>query len=239
MTGKADVAEQTSSRKKRASSAGLTSSQFLYRELFDELPKRDMTETELPKLFSVFDTLTARERRIIEMRFGFGYEMMPRPAIGEELGVSADRVKQVELKALKKLRHESRARHIRPLFLTYEDMETEIAKRDMLIASLQQDLLIARSENAKFRSAVKKLSETFAPLPIYTTQPTSEILDMTIEELDLSVRAYNCLKRAGIHTMQDLIDKREVEVTKIRNLGKKSLKEVLDKVKEMGLKFRD
>ena len=59
------------------------------------------------------------------------------------------------------------------------------------------------------------------------------------EDLELSVRAYNCLKRAGIHTMQDLIDKREVEVTKIRNLGKKSLKEVIDKVNEMGLKFRD
>ena len=64
-------------------------------------------------------------------------------------------------------------------------------------------------------------------------------LETPIEELDLSVRAYNCLKRAGIHTMQDLIDKREVEVTKIRNLGKKSLKEVIDKVKDMGLKFRE
>ena len=64
-------------------------------------------------------------------------------------------------------------------------------------------------------------------------------LETPIEEIEFSVRAYNCLKRAGIHTMQDLIDKREVDVTKIRNLGKKSLKEVLDKVKEMGLSFRD
>ena len=67
----------------------------------------------------------------------------------------------------------------------------------------------------------------------------TKTLETPIEEIEFSVRAYNCLKRAGIHTMQDLIDKREVEVTKIRNLGKKSLKEVLDKVKEMGLKFRD
>ena len=57
--------------------------------------------------------------------------------------------------------------------------------------------------------------------------------------MNLSVRAYNCLKRAGINTVQDLISKKEIEVTKIRNLGKKSLKEVIDKVKEMGLKFRD
>ena len=67
----------------------------------------------------------------------------------------------------------------------------------------------------------------------------TKTLETPIEEIEFSVRAYNCLKRAGIHTMQDLIDKREVDVTKIRNLGKKSLKEVIDKVKEMGLKFRD
>ena len=67
----------------------------------------------------------------------------------------------------------------------------------------------------------------------------TKTLETPIEEIEFSVRAYNCLKRAGIHTVQDLINKREVEVTKIRNLGKKSLKEVLDKVEEMGLKFHE
>ena len=67
----------------------------------------------------------------------------------------------------------------------------------------------------------------------------TKTLETPIEEIEFSVRAYNCLKRAGVNTMQDLIDKRESEVTKIRNLGKKSLKEVLDKVRDMGLKFRD
>jgi DNA-directed RNA polymerase subunit alpha len=67
----------------------------------------------------------------------------------------------------------------------------------------------------------------------------TKTLETPIEEIEFSVRAYNCLKRAGINTVQDLISKKEMEVTKIRNLGKKSLKEVIDKVKEMGLKFRD
>ncbi len=67
----------------------------------------------------------------------------------------------------------------------------------------------------------------------------TKTLETPIEEIEFSVRAYNCLKRAGVHTVQDLISKREVEVTKIRNLGKKSLKEVLDKVADMGLKFRE
>ncbi len=67
----------------------------------------------------------------------------------------------------------------------------------------------------------------------------TKTLETPIEEVEFSVRAYNCLKRAGIHTVQDLVNKKEGEVTKIRNLGKKSLKEVLDKVEELGLSFKE
>ena len=72
-----------------------------------------------------------------------------------------------------------------------------------------------------------------------TEDPKVKALETTIEDLDFSVRAYNCLKRAGIHTLQDLVNKSETDMMKIRNLGKKSLKEVLDKVKELGLLLRD
>jgi len=68
--------------------------------------------------------------------------------------------------------------------------------------------------------------------------PSVKILETSIDDLDLSVRAYNCLKRAGILTLKNLVDKSENEMMKIRNLGKKSLKEVMDKVKDMGLNFR-
>jgi len=64
-------------------------------------------------------------------------------------------------------------------------------------------------------------------------------LETSIDDLDFSVRAYNCLKRAGVNTLGDLTDKSEVEMMKIRNLGKKSLKEVIEKVKDMGLRFRE
>lgn len=64
-------------------------------------------------------------------------------------------------------------------------------------------------------------------------------LETPIEDLDLSVRAYNCLKKANINVLGDLTDKTETEMMKIRNLGKKSLKEVTDKIKEMGLKFKE
>ena len=69
--------------------------------------------------------------------------------------------------------------------------------------------------------------------------PNQKALETSIDDLDLSVRAYNCLKRAGILTLHDLVDKSENEMMKIRNLGKKSLKEVIDKGKSMGLSFSD
>ena len=62
-----------------------------------------------------------------------------------------------------------------------------------------------------------------------------KVLEMTIEELDLSVRSFNCLKRANINTVGDLISKTEEEMIKLRNLGRKSLEEVVHKLAMMGL----
>ena len=65
-----------------------------------------------------------------------------------------------------------------------------------------------------------------------------KVLEMTIEELDLSVRSFNCLKRAGINTVEDLINKTEEDMMKVRNLGKKSLDEVINKLHSFGLDLR-
>lgn len=65
-----------------------------------------------------------------------------------------------------------------------------------------------------------------------------KVLEMTIEELDLSVRSYNCLKRAGINTVQELANKTEEDMMKVRNLGRKSLEEVKSKLAELGLSLR-
>ncbi|MGN0163196.1 MAG: DNA-directed RNA polymerase subunit alpha [Candidatus Ornithomonoglobus sp.] len=62
-----------------------------------------------------------------------------------------------------------------------------------------------------------------------------KVLEMTIEELDLSVRSYNCLKRAGINTVEDLTNKSEEDMMKVRNLGRKSLEEVIGKLNGLGL----
>lgn len=81
------------------------------------------------------------------------------------------------------------------------------------------------------------LSEEVGNTEIMDTQEDTgkeKVLEMTIEELDLSVRAFNCLKRAGVNTVSDLINKSQDEMMKVRNLGKKSLEEVLAKLDSLG-----
>ena len=82
------------------------------------------------------------------------------------------------------------------------------------------------------------LSETVGSKPTVvekTETGGNKVLDLTIEELDLSVRSFNCLKRANINTVEDLISKTEDEMMKVRNLGRKSLEEVINKLAMMGL----
>ena len=64
------------------------------------------------------------------------------------------------------------------------------------------------------------------------------VLEMTIEELDMSVRSFNCLKRAGIDTVEDLTNRTEEDMIKVRNLGKKSLEEVIQKLQSLGLSLK-
>lgn len=86
------------------------------------------------------------------------------------------------------------------------------------------------------------LSDTIGNHPTVvekTEQQRDKVLEMTIEELDLSVRSFNCLKRANINTVEDLISKTQDEMIKVRNLGRKSLEEVEHKLAQMGLSLAD
>lgn len=85
------------------------------------------------------------------------------------------------------------------------------------------------------------LSESAANTEVLVNKPDAkgnEVLKMTIEELDLSVRSYNCLKRAGVHTVEDLASKTEEDMMRVRNLGRKSLEEVLQKMESLGLSLQ-
>ncbi len=85
------------------------------------------------------------------------------------------------------------------------------------------------------------LTEEATKKDIFTEKEVDKkekVMEMTIEELDLSVRSYNCLKRAGINTVQELTQKTEEDMMKVRNLGRKSLEEVQEKLRELGLSLR-
>lgn len=86
------------------------------------------------------------------------------------------------------------------------------------------------------------LTESVGDMEIMVEKEEEEkdkILEMTIEELDLSVRSYNCLKRAGINTVEELTLKTEEDMIKVRNLGRKSLEEVIHKLNELGLSLKE
>ena len=91
------------------------------------------------------------------------------------------------------------------------------------------DIFINLSESAQ--------AATF--IPNSRTDEKEKVLTMTIDELELSVRSYNCLKRAGIDTVESLVDKTPEDMMKVRNLGRKSLEEVLAKLKELGLSLKE
>lgn len=85
------------------------------------------------------------------------------------------------------------------------------------------------------------LTETVSDVEIMVEKEEEEkdkILEMTIEELDLSVRSYNCLKRAGINSVEELTSKTSEDMIKVRNLGRKSLEEVIHKLEELGLSLK-
>jgi DNA-directed RNA polymerase subunit alpha len=93
------------------------------------------------------------------------------------------------------------------------------------ILSEHLNLFIDLSDHAKHTEIMVEKEET----------KKEKVLEMTIEELDLSVRSYNCLKRAGINTVEDLTNRTEEDMMKVRNLGRKSLEEVLQKLQALGL----
>ena len=93
-------------------------------------------------------------------------------------------------------------------------------------------------EHIKMFVSLSELGNYNILVPPEEDQKT-RILEMTIEEMDLSVRSYNCLKRANIHTVEDLTKKTEDDMLKVRNLGKKSLDEVIYKLESYGLKLKD
>ena len=95
------------------------------------------------------------------------------------------------------------------------------------VMSAHLDSFINLSENAKTAEIIVAKED----------EGKEKVLEMSIDELELSVRSYNCLKRAGINTVEELTNRTPEDMMKVRNLGRKSLEEVLAKLKELGLEL--
>lgn len=102
--------------------------------------------------------------------------------------------------------------------------------------SMSAKILIEHFE--LFLNLAEGVSETESIMAETKDNAKEKVLDLTIDELDLSVRSFNCLKRAGIHTVEDLINKSEMDMMKVRNLGRKSLEEVIAKLASFGFALK-
>ena len=89
-----------------------------------------------------------------------------------------------------------------------------------------------------FLNLAEGVSDTESIMAETKDNTKEKVLDLTIDELDLSVRSFNCLKRAGINTVEDLINKSEMDMMKVRNLGRKSLEEVIAKLASFGFALK-
>jgi DNA-directed RNA polymerase subunit alpha len=139
---------------------------------------------------------------------------------------------------------------VRRVNYTVEDTRVgQITDYDRLILEVWTDGSIMADEAVTVAAKILtehlrlflELSDTGDELEIMVEKEEEEkdrVLEMAIEELDLSVRSYNCLKRAGVNTVEELTRKTEDDMLKVRNLGKKSLQEVKDKLAELGLSLR-
>ena len=117
----------------------------------------------------------------------------------------------------------------------YDKLTVEVWT-DGTISAKEAISLAAKILNRQLNHFVDLSDETFSTEILEKKEDTgaAKALEMTIEELDLSVRAFNCLKRAGVNTVGDLVNKSPEEMMKVRNLGKKSLEEVIAKLQSLG-----
>lgn len=143
---------------------------------------------------------------------------------GKTLGVTRERIRQIQCKALKKLMRWRRYFEVGEYF-----SKEQLAKQDY------EKYLEKKHQEWDYESAKAFVTDYELGLP-------NEILigDLDIGELDLSVRSHNCLKRAGIRTIKELSEKTVYDLYKIRNLGKKSAKEIMQKLEEQfGIKLKE
>lgn len=180
-------------------------------------------ENELLEYLKVYPTaITERELKVLQnCASGLTYEQ-----IGKVFGVTRERIRQIEWRAIKKLIGNKGFRYY--LFLGAEQARSIISFKQDLEESYSKGLNQFR-ELAKLNHEAEEIIAKYKNIIPSLKENTTII---SLEDLDFTSRTYHCLKRAGINTLNDLLKITANDLMKIRNLGKKSLKEIRDRVFE-------
>ena len=180
-------------------------------------------EIYVPGLYSAMATLSEREADVLRRRY---QDKLTLKAVGQIQEVTPERIRQLEAKAIRKLRHPTRTNMFKAIPLTeHQALSTEHQKLNR-----QYELLARALEIAVERPSEPEIVE-LAKMVNFTSTP--------LEELDFSVRTYNCLRRAGINTLGEIISKPSSEIAKIRNLGRKSYEEIVMTLEKYGFSLED
>lgn len=190
----------------------------LAKAIFDS--EEEARKVYIQGIYNALATLTEREQGVLICRF---QRKLTLEQTGKEYGITRERIRQIEAKALRKLRHPTRANMLKSV--PYTELQAERAEYYKL-----------QNEYEWLKKAFKSLTAQKAePGVIMTMVEHATLLEQPIETLDLSVRSYNCLRRANKNTIGDIVEMYEHELVKVRNLGRKSYEEVTAKLKEYGL----
>lgn len=186
-------------------------------------------------------TITDRERNVLKQIYEEGLTLKQ---VGINIGVGSDRIRQIRNKALRKLGHSSRITKM--MAHSRETLERYVSERNdarIEIAVLKTALKIHNEEQitpAERNCLISVSNKLNTPSKeLCSIIEASNLVDVETEELGLSVRAYNCVKRAGINKLGDFFDKTISDISNLRNMGTKSLVEIINKLKEYGIELKE
>lgn len=185
------------------------------------LPTEMPDDVTLVLEYFIQKTLTEREGRVLDMRYK---RYMTMAAIGEEYGLRAERIRQIEAKAVRKLRHPSRSRYILMGMEGYINYLRDTAVDERL-----------REYKKEIISLEKKIAEL---TDTEYEEEKNELENAPLAELDLSVRTFNILYRAGYSTVKELLDADAEKIVSLPNLGLKNFSDLIDVLSEKGFGWK-
>ena len=185
------------------------------------LPTELPDDVALVLEYIIQKTLTEREGRVLDMRYK---RYMTMAAIGEEYGLRAERIRQIEAKAVRKLRHPSRSRYILMGMEGYINYLRDTAVEERL-----------REYKKEIISLEKKIAEL---TDTEYEEEKNELENAPLAELDLSVRTFNILYRAGYSTVKELLDADAEKIVSLPNLGLKNFSDLIDVLSEKGFGWK-